>query len=215
MLGIGTAWLAAGHREPARPDRRRRQARMQRKHPSETRPHSMADIAIRPLNEKDALDFQNLRLRVLREHPDACISTYERKSAYSLGFVAERLRLTAEAPDNFTFGAHFQEELIGVVGFIRMPGKKEQHRGEIWGMYVRSEEQGKGTGRSLLTKAVELARSLPGLEQIELGVVTRNRQARNLYVSLGFVSFGIDPSVFCLHGEYLDEERMVLFLKRR
>ena len=80
-------------------------------------------------------------------------------------------------------------------------------------MYVRSEEQGKGIGKALMAKAVELAKSISGLEQIELAVVTRNKQARNLYASLGFVSWGIDPRALFVDGEYLDEDRMVLLLK--
>ena len=172
----------------------------------------MQNITIRSLNENYACDFQELRLRALKEHPDAFGSTYERESAYSLDFVAERLRLSAESRNNFTLGAFRQEELLGVVGFRRIDGEKEQHRGHIWGMYVRSEEQGKGIGKALLSKAIDLAESLPGLKQIELDVVTRNKQARNLYASLGFVSYGIDPRALLVDGEYLDEERMVLIL---
>ena len=173
----------------------------------------MAEITIRELNDNDAVDFQNLRLRALKEHPDAFGSTYESESEYSLEFVAERLRLTAESPNNFTLGAHRQEALIGVVGFRRIAGEKQQHRGYIWGMYVRSEERGQGIGKALMVKAVELAKSISGLEQVELAVVTRNMQARNLYVSLGFVSCGIDPRALFVDGEYLDEDRMVLLLK--
>ena len=172
----------------------------------------MHSVTIRPLNETDARDFQELRLRALKEHPDAFSSTYERESAYSMEFVAERLRRTAESRNNFTLGAYLQEELIGVVGFRRIDGVKEQHRGDIWGMYVRSDEQGRGIGKALLSNAIELAKSLPGLEQIELCVVTRNRQARILYASLGFASCGVDPRALLVDGEYLDEERMVLFL---
>ncbi len=172
----------------------------------------MQNITIRSLNENYACDFQTLRLRALKEHPDAFGSTYERESAYSLDFVAERLRLSAESRNNFTLGAFRQEELLGVVGFRRIDGEKEQHRGHIWGMYVRSEEQGKGIGKALLSKAIDLAESLPGLKQIELDVVTRNKQARNLYASLGFASCGIDPRALFVNGEYLDEERMVLIL---
>ena len=173
----------------------------------------MADITIRELNDNDALDFQNLRLRALKEHPDAFGSTYERESEYSLEFVAERLRLTAESPNNFTLGAHRQEALIGVVGFRRIAGEKQQHRSYIWGMYVRSEEQGQGIGKALMAKAVELAKSISGLKQVEFAVVTRNKQARNLYASLVFVSCGIDPRALFVDGEYLDEDRMVLLLK--
>ena len=173
----------------------------------------MKNIAIRALNENDARSFQTLRLRALKEHPDAFSSTYERESAYSMEFVAERLRRTAESRNNFTLGAYLQEELIGVVGFRRIDGVKEQHRGHIWGMYVRSEEQGKGIreGPSCPRPSI-LPIRFPDLEQIELDVVTRNRQARNLYTSLGFASCGIDPRALFVDGEYLDEERMVLFL---
>ena len=46
-------------------------------------------------------------------------------------------------------------------------------------------------------------------------MVTRNKQARHLYASLGFASCGIDPRALLVDGEYLDEERMVLFLSGR
>ncbi len=126
--------------------------------PTKLRLRTMAEITVRPLNEGDARDFQDLRLRALKEHPEAFSSTYEHASAYSLQFVADRLRLTAESHDNFTLGAHLQGKLIGVVGFMRMTRDTERHRAQIWGMYVVSEEQGKGIGRSLLTDAIRRAR---------------------------------------------------------
>ena len=121
----------------------------------------MQDVTVRPLNENDAHAFQDLRLKGLQEHPDAFASTYEREVVYSTEFVAERLRRTAESPNNFTLGAFREEELLGLVGFYRKTGEKEQHRGHIWGMYVRSDEQGKGIGKALLSKAIDLAEALP------------------------------------------------------
>ena len=172
----------------------------------------MNNIIVRPLNENDAHAFQELRLKGLREHPEAFASSYEREIAYTKDFVSNRLRQTAESPNNFTLGAFREGELLGMVGFYRKTGEKEEHRGHIWGMYVRSDEQGKGIGKALLTDAVKFAKSLPGLGQIELCVVTRNKQARGLYASLGFASCGIDPRALFVNGEYLDEERMVLIL---
>ena len=172
----------------------------------------MDNVIVRPLNETDAHAFQPLRLRALKEHPEAFASSYDREVAYSMDFVAERLHRTAESSNNFTLGAFRDEELLGLVGFYRKTGEKEEHRGHIWGMYVRSDEQGKGFGKALLADAIERANSLPGLGQIELCVVTRNHTARNLYASLGFASCGIDPRALFVDGEYLDEERMVLIL---
>ncbi len=172
----------------------------------------MSQIAIRQLNEDDAHDFQALRLRALREHPAAFSSTYERARKYAMEFVAERLRLAAASRDNFTLGAHLDDKLIGMVGFVRMTRPTEKHRGQMWGMYVASEQQGKGIGRALLADVIARAGALSGLKQIELEVVTRNEVARRLYASAGFESCGVNPRSRILDGEYIDDERMVLFL---
>ena len=174
----------------------------------------MQDLTIRPLSATDADNFQELRLRALTEHPEAFASSYDLEVAYSMEFVAGRLQRTAESPDSFTLGAFHQTNLIGMVGFRRKDGEKEQHRGHIWGMYVRSDLQGRGFGKALLSEAIDLAKSMTGLEQIELCVVTRNKQARGLYATLGFDSCGIDPRALFVDGVYLDEERMVLIFDR-
>ena len=172
----------------------------------------MGNLSIRTLTEDDAEDFRRLRLRALKEHPEAFGSSYEAESTLPLQVVADRLRQSSDSPDDFTLGAHRQSELVGMVGFFRQRNEKERHKGSIWGMYVQSEEQGKGVGRALLTQAVERARLLTGLEQVGLAVVARNKRARSLYVSLGFETYGVEPNALVVDGEHLDEELMVLRL---
>ena len=122
------------------------------------------------------------------------------------------MRRTAASPHDFTLGAYREGELVGMVGFFREQREKMRHKGTIWGMFVPSEEQGKGIGRALLTEAVERARLVPGLEQVGLAVVTPNRRARGLYASLGFETYGVEPNALVVDGEHLDEEFMVLRL---
>ena len=172
----------------------------------------MPQPTIRPLTEADAREYQDLRLRGLRDHPEALGSTYEEEKAYSMEFVAGRLRRTAQSNDDVTLGAHIEGKLTGILGFTRMTGELERHRGYIGGVYVVPEEQGKGIGRALLSNAIDFARSLDGLEQIDLLVESRHEAAKSLYGSLGFVSNGIDPTARLLDGQYIYEERMVLFL---
>ena len=172
----------------------------------------MGNLSIRKLTEDEAKDFRRLRLRALKEHPEAFGSSYEMESALPLQVVADRLRQSSESLDDFTLGAYRQSELVGMVGFFRQRNEKERHKGNIWGMYVPSEEQGKGVGRALLTQAIERARLVPGLEQVGLAVVARNKRARSLYVSLGFETYGVEPNALFVDGEYLDEELMVLSL---
>ncbi len=172
----------------------------------------MDSLNIRALTEDDAGDFRRLRLRALKEHPDAFGSSYAAERALPLEAVAGRMRRTAASPHDFTLGAYREGELVGMVGFFREQREKMRHKGTIWGMFVPSEVQGKGIGRALLTEAVERARLVPGLEQVGLAVVTPNRRARGLYASLGFETYGVEPNALIVDGEHLDEEFMVLRL---
>lgn len=171
---------------------------------------SMENLQIRSLDADDANDFNDLRLRALKEHPDAFLSSYEEERARSVETVAGRLRRGAESPDEFILGAYLWGELIGMVGLFRERNEKTRHKATIWGMYVPSEWQGRGVGRALLTEAIRLARMIPGLERLNISFVVGNERAGNLYASLGFESYGVEPSALLVNGEYLDEEHMTL-----
>lgn len=191
----------------------RKQEPTARAHPgndAKTGRSSMENLEIRALDAGDAADFNNLRLRALKEHPDAFLSTYENESTRPLETVANRLRRSAESSDEFILGAYRLDELIGMAGLFRDRGEKTRHKATIWGVYVPSEWQGRGVGRALLTEAIRLARMIPGLERLNISVVAGNDRARNLYASLGFESYGVEPRALLVDGKYLDEEHMTL-----
>ena len=167
----------------------------------------MGHLDIRAFTEDDAEDFQHLRLRALKEYPDAF--------GLSLETVAGRLRRAAESQDDFTLGAYRDGELVGMVGFYRdSGGEKMRHKGHVWGMYVTSKTQGQGVGRTLMRELLARAARLPALEQVHLAVVTRSEPARGLYASLGFETYGVEPNSLIIDGERLDEAHMVHFLER-
>ena len=167
----------------------------------------MGRLDIRALTEDNIEDFQHLRLRALREYPDSF--------GLSSETVAAKLRLAAGSQDDFTLGAYRDGELVGMVGFYRdSGGEKMRHKGHVWGMYVASRRQGQGVGRTLMHELLARATLLPGLEQVQLAVVTRNEPARGLYASLGFETYGVEPNSLIIDGERLDEAHMVYFLER-
>lgn len=115
------------------------------------------------------------------------------------------------AEGNFVVGA-FDEggQLVGVAGFYREKHLKLLHKGVVWGMYVAPEARGRGVGRALLSAVIERARSLAGLEQIVLDVVTVNEAARSLYRAQGFQVYALEQRAMKQAGEYYDVEHMVL-----
>jgi RimJ/RimL family protein N-acetyltransferase len=167
---------------------------------------------IRPLDAADAEAFQALRLRGLRESPEAFGSTYEEEAGVPVGEVAARLARGAEGED-VVFGA-FDDGggLVGVAGLRRDSHGKARHRAHVWGMYVAPEARGRGMGRALLESLIAHARTLVGVERLTLSVVPDNQAARSLYLRLGFVPYGLEPHAYSLDGEYWDSEHMTLAL---
>lgn len=169
-------------------------------------------VKIRPLTEDDAAIYHELRLRALREHPAAFAQPYESQAATPLADVERRLRGVSEAQYDFILGLFSEDALIGMVGFHRETGVRVRHKGTIWGMYVAAESQGQGLGRELIRQAIDRAAEMPGLEQINLGVIGGNDYARNLYISLGFEPYGLEKRAIVVNGKYHDDELLQLFL---
>jgi hypothetical protein len=88
--------------------------------------------------------FWRVRLRALREHPDAFGMAYEEVRDRPLAEVAADLRTRYTGRDSVILGA-FGSELIGLAGCFRMEGRKSAHKALIWGMYVAPEARGRGT----------------------------------------------------------------------
>lgn len=166
-------------------------------------------ITLRELTPDDAAVYWPLRLRALRDEPYAFGSSYEDAKDRPLEEVAKRL---AASGDDFTLGAFLNGALVGIVTFHRQVGAKARHTANIFGMYVAPEAQGRGVGGDLLDALLARARTLEGLEQIYLGVVTTQTAARALYRSRGFEVYALVRRGLKVGDTYLDEDGMVLWL---
>lgn len=166
---------------------------------------------VRILGTEDAAAYQAVRLRGLREHPEAFGSSLEEEADTPLEKTAQSL--AKSLPNNPLFGAFVDEELVGLIGLFRASHLKMRHRATIGAMYVAPEARQQKLGRALLDTALEYARSLEGLEDVVLAVTVGNDAARALYASAGFQSYSIDPRLVFTNNRYYDVEWMILQLR--
>ncbi len=170
-------------------------------------------VQIRQLERHDALTYHALRLRMLRVYPDAFTSSFEEDSLKPLAWAEKRIVAAAASPHDFVLGAlAVGNALIGAVGLSVESRQKQRHKALLFGMYVAPESEARGVGRALLAACVERARSIPGLEQINLSVTATNDRACRLYESAGFSIFGIEERAIKVGTEYFAKAHMTLRL---
>ena len=167
-------------------------------------------VAIHMLTEADAPVFRALRLRSLREHPEAFGASLEEEELLPVEHTAEHLR--SSSPDRCILGAFVAGHLVGYAGFSRHPRPKTRHKAHLGGMYVVPEARGQSVGRALLDAVVTHARSVSGVEEVVLAVTVGNELARRLYILAGFKPYCIEPRYLKLEEQYFDIEWMVLRL---
>lgn len=176
-------------------------------------------FAIRALGAADAAAFRGVRLRALRDTPEAFGSTEAEEASLSTDLAAERYGLVAPtagdagAIERVVLGAFDGAgTLVGVVGCARERLAKARHRATVWGMYVAAEQRGRGLGRALVEALIAEVRRWPGLEQLTLQVVPGCRAARGLYERCGFRACGRHPDAYRQDGRSFDVEHMLLVL---
>jgi ribosomal protein S18 acetylase RimI-like enzyme len=168
-----------------------------------------SDITIRRLVPDDVAVYRELRLRGLKEHPDAFTSAHDEEVAKPPSVTAARL---APEAGGRMWGAFVDGTLVGAIGLLREPRVKIRHKGEVFGMYVARERAGQGVGSALLAHLIGEARRVPDLAQLTLTVTETNVAARRLYEKFGFRSFGIEPRAIRVGDTHFDKNHMILFL---
>ncbi|MEO8739583.1 MAG: GNAT family N-acetyltransferase [Casimicrobiaceae bacterium] len=169
--------------------------------------------SIRPLGPEDAEVYHALRLRMLREHPEAFTSSFEEASSKPLAWAEARLTPATGAPEKFVLGAFAgDDELIGSVGMAVEERLKERHKGFVFGMFVAPEAGAAGVGRALLADCIARARRVPGLELLTLTVTSSNLRALQFYQAAGFRAFGIEQRAIKVAGIHYPKAHMMFDL---
>lgn len=168
------------------------------------------DFHVKLLDAADADAYWRLRLEALEQDPEAFGSAAEEHRAADPAGFAQRVR--AEPGGSFVVGAFRAGRLLGTARLVREPGVKVRHKAQVQGVYVTQAARGQGVGKALMHALLERARSYDGLQQLTLSVMVPQGAARQLYRSLGFMPWGVEPRAVRVDGAYLDKEHLVLWL---
>ena len=162
---------------------------------------------IQALGTADAPAYRALRLRALREHPDAFTSSVEEEAQRPLADTTQRLSHPAET----LWGAFDGPQLVGMVGMSRETRLKNRHKAHLVGMYVAPEHTGRGVGAALVAAVLQHA-SAHQVALLVLTVTDGNQAAQALYERAGFASFGVEPDAIRVNGVRLGKRHMALQL---
>jgi ribosomal protein S18 acetylase RimI-like enzyme len=175
------------------------------------------------LKPADAERYMRLRLRMLNAAPWAFRASPEDDEALDLAHLAKMLAaeryatFAIEAPNPIDseaglHEAHAHSVLVAAASITRAKQHKFAHRATIWGVFVEPAHRGKGLGRAVMTAAIALARTWPGVDFIDLGVSENSPEAQRLYESLGFEQWGREPEAIEHERRRYDEIYMTLRL---
>jgi ribosomal protein S18 acetylase RimI-like enzyme len=143
------------------------------------------------LQPSNASEYRELMLQAYELAADAFTTTAEERAAEPESFWIKRI---ADPTGLSTaFGAFEGQNLVGTVELEFSAKPKTKHKALVIGMYTAPAARGKGVGRALLESIVEYARAKDGLLLLTLTVTEANEPAVNLYHSLGFKVFGVEP----------------------
>ena len=173
-------------------------------------------IRVRLLTIDDVDIYRHARLAGLRESPAAFSESYEDESKKSAAEWASPLTVHGEPPESFTIGALAGDALVAFATFERDRRSKARHKGMIHAMYTVPAWRGRGVGRAIVERVLEMARALDGLEQIHLWALRSDTTPRGFYESIGFERQGaVVRGDLKIDGRYVDAEYMVCRIEPR
>ena len=145
-------------------------------------------VEIRRIGAEEWRELRDLRLRAVRDAPDAFTATFEEESLQSDGYWAEWATAMAEGGSSFGLVAVGERRWIGMV----VGGPHRDYPGEagLFAMWVDPSARGTGVARALVEGVVAWAGSA-GFPVLRLRVTLSNEPAVGLYVRCGFSDAGL------------------------
>ena len=133
--------------------------------------------------------YRDLRLRGLKEDPQAFGASYEDNLKYTEGEWKRRLQNALDEKTNWLIFAKDGKKLVGMMAAF-IDKEKPQDIATIYSVYVPKEERGKGIAKKLMWELLGRISKNKNIKKLELGVNKDQTAAVGLYESFGFKIVG-------------------------
>jgi len=165
-------------------------------------------MQIRKLTDCDVDIYRDIRLEMLKNHPDMFGMSYSDSLNKTNPEWIEMI-----TGNGYVEGVFENDRLYGVTGLFFHEGEKQSHKAQIWGVYVRPDMRGKKLSLKLMERVFQDCPE--DIEQILLHVDSNNHSALSVYQEFGFKQFGVEPKARKIDNIYHDEIMMVKFIKEQ
>lgn len=143
----------------------------------------MDSIEILSLKPEDWQQYRELRLRALKEEPQAYGSSYEENAKHAGSYWRERLEDTVRTDTQWLVFAKMDGDLVGMVGAF---AEKESDNAHVIAVYVVPEARGKGVSKLLMKELLARIKTNEKIKNIVVDVNPDQEAALNLYKKSGF-----------------------------
>ncbi|MEO6728771.1 MAG: GNAT family N-acetyltransferase [Candidatus Dojkabacteria bacterium] len=165
---------------------------------------------IRKAELKDYTAIKNLMLVALKEDPHAfsvSAEEYEPNSEYWwMGYINPFLTNSSQE----MYLSFNEDELQGMIGITYDNKQRKKHIASFVWFYVDKKFRGKGIGKSLINKALEVLENNKEITKLSLLVVASQEQAIGIYKKRGFEINGTLKKELKISSEFFD----VLIMER-
>lgn len=150
-------------------------------------------------------DYKKLRLEAVEDSPQSFLATTEETNQETQAEWKNKI-------ENMFFAIDEKDNLVGMIGCYQEKLTKQQHIANIVSFYIKPEYRRQGLGRELIKTAIDFAKTKKEIEKIQLGVITTQKPAIELYKSIGFATIGEQKKAIKVDDKFYNEYLMELYL---
>ena len=154
-------------------------------------------VEVKKLSDDRWKDYRDLRLEALKSDPIAFGSSYEEEIAISKEEWKKRITNALFALSN--------DKPIGMIVYIVDIKLKTRHVANIFGVYVKKEHRGQGTGKKLIDSTISLIKKDKAIVKIKITVNPEQKAAVKLYKKCGFDLVGRHKKELKVDDKFYDE----------